>query len=41
MRPNEFDARDVDRHVYQVLTKRPHRMAHLIRLLRLPLPSHI
>ena len=45
--PNDYLAEiwatmvDVDRHVYQVLTKRPHRMAHLIRLLSLPMPSHI
>ena len=32
---------DVDRHVYQVLTKRPHRMAHLIEKLGLPTPEHI
>ena len=30
-----------DHHVYQVLTKRPHRAAHLIRELELPLPPHI
>ena len=30
-----------DQHQYQVLTKRPHRMAHVIEKLRLPLPSHI
>ena len=31
----------VDRHVYQVLTKRPHRMAHKIASLGLPTPRHI
>ena len=30
-----------DRHVYQVLTKRPHRMVHLIETLHLPTPPHI
>lgn len=29
------------RHTYQVLTKRPHRMAHVIRELELPVPDHI
>ena len=32
---------ETPRHVYQVLTKRPHRAAHLIRELGLPLPPHI
>ena len=31
----------VDRHIYQVLTKRPHRAAHIIREMGLPLPEHI
>lgn len=30
-----------DWHTYQVLTKRPHRMAHKIKTLSLPLPPHI
>ena len=30
-----------DHHIYQVLTKRPHRAAHLIEELELPLPPHI
>ena len=30
-----------DHHIYQVLTKRPHRAAHLIRELDLPVPPHI
>ena len=30
-----------DWHVYQVLTKRAHRMAHKIETLRLPTPAHI
>ena len=30
-----------DWHVYQVLTKRAHRMAHKIEALRLPTPAHI
>ena len=32
---------DVDHHIYQVLTKRPHRMAEKIRALGLPTPAHI
>lgn len=30
-----------DWHIYQVLTKRTHRMAHIIRELELPCPEHI
>lgn len=30
-----------DQHIYQVLTKRPHRAAELIRRMSLPLPPHI
>lgn len=30
-----------DQHIYQILTKRPHRAAELIRKLSLPLPPHI
>ena len=30
-----------DWHIYQILTKRPHRAAHLIGELELPLPEHI
>jgi len=32
---------DADWHVYQILTKRAHRMAHKIKILDLPTPSHI
>ena len=32
---------EADHHQFQVLTKRAHRMAHKIRALDLPLPSHI
>ena len=32
---------DVDKHIYQVLTKRPHRMAHKIETLGLETASHI
>ena len=28
-------------HIYQILTKRPHRMEHKLRSLNLPLPQHI
>ncbi len=30
-----------DQHVYQVLTKRPHRAANLIKEMQLPLPPHL
>ena len=30
-----------DRHIYQVLSKRPHRAARVIQEMRLPLPEHI
>ena len=32
---------NTDRHIYQILTKRTHYMAHIIRKLELPLPPHI
>ena len=32
---------EVDRHVYQILTKRPHRAAKMIRDMELPIPEHI
>ena len=45
--PDEYLARvwqvmlDNTQHCYQILTKRPHRMAHKIRALGLPCPEHI
>ena len=32
---------EVDRHVYQILTKRPHRAARMIQDMELPIPEHI
>ena len=32
---------EVDRHVYQILTKRPHRAARIIQEMGLPIPEHV
>jgi protein gp37 len=30
-----------DHHIYQILTKRTHRMAHILRTMEVPIPEHI